>query len=139
MLQWLGSNTLPPQLNRAKCMYEWRTLRAWASFLLCLPLVHFTYIVANDMSAVLDPSPSVWDDEMAVIIESDMKTVLPDNPVVVVGGQEVRLKSGNPEPLVSDAFSDEILTIGATDFALGGNCSVDLRLWSCNFSRRFSV
>ncbi len=72
-------------------MYDWKTLRLLAVILLCLPLAHISYVVARGLYDYLDPSPEVWDIEMASIIERDMGLALPENPVVVIGGQRARL------------------------------------------------
>ena len=80
-------------------MYEWRTLRILAGVLLCLPLVHFTYIVARDMNAYLDPSPGVWDTRMEALIQRDLDRAIPEKPIVVAGGQRVRLWEDLPARL----------------------------------------
>ena len=72
-------------------MYQWKTLRAFAVVLLCLPLVHVTYLIARDVTAYLDPSPAAWASELERIIALDLQTSLPEHPVLVVGGQRVRL------------------------------------------------
>lgn len=70
-----------------------------AGVLLCLPLVHFAYIAARDINAYLDPSPSVWDGEIARYAERDRARMIPENPVLVAGGQRVRLWRDLPDRL----------------------------------------
>ena len=81
-------------------MYEWRTLRITAGILLCLPLVHLAYIVARDLTLYLDPSPEVWNPQMAVLVKTDMRSSLPERPVLVAGGQRVRLWDDLPARLL---------------------------------------
>jgi hypothetical protein len=72
-------------------MFEWRHLRSLAALLLCLPILHVTVLLAASLDRYLDPSPAVWDAALAEIIARDMQSSLPDDPIVVVGGQRVRL------------------------------------------------
>lgn len=81
-------------------MYKWTTLRALAGLMLCLPLVHFVYIVSNGMSTYLNPSPMVWNPEIAAIVERDLSAVVPEKPIVVIGGQRVRLWNELPASLL---------------------------------------
>jgi hypothetical protein len=80
-------------------MYEWRVQRAIAGVLLCLPLVHFAYIAARDINAYLDPSPAVWDGEIARYARQDLASMVPATPVLVTGGQRVRLWRDLPDRL----------------------------------------
>lgn len=80
-----------PHEPGAPLMYQWKTLRALAGFLLLLPVVHLAYLLSQDLNRYLDPSPSVWQQEMASIIAHDQQTRLPENPILVIGGQRVRL------------------------------------------------
>jgi hypothetical protein len=80
-------------------MYEWKTLRMLAGLLLCIPLVHFVYLVSRDITHYLDPSPEVWDKEIAELIDSDLNAALPVDPIVVIGGQRVRLWKDLPARL----------------------------------------
>lgn len=72
-------------------MYEWKTLRTLAVLLLCLPLVHVTYLVTQGINTYLDASPHAWDRALQDIVARDLETPLPERPVLVVGGQRVRL------------------------------------------------
>jgi hypothetical protein len=80
-------------------MYEWSVLRAVAGVLLCLPLLHFALIATRDISAYFDPSPTVWADDISRYNELDLKRELPERPVLVVGGQRVRLWKDLPARL----------------------------------------
>jgi hypothetical protein len=80
-------------------MYEWRTLRILAGLLLCVPIVHFAFMMSRDVNRYLDPSPEVWNDEIEALISSDMDAALPVDPIVVVGGQRVRLWKDLPAQL----------------------------------------
>ncbi|WOJ93176.1 hypothetical protein R0135_15515 [Congregibacter variabilis] len=72
-------------------MYQWNTLRTLAGLLLCIPLIHVALMVSRDISTYLDPSPEVWDGEISALITSDLDAVIPNEPVVVIGGHRVRL------------------------------------------------
>ncbi len=72
-------------------MYEWKALRILAGLLLCLPVVHLTYVVSEDLNRYLDPSPEVWEAEMRDLIRDDMEASIPSDPLLVVGGHRVRL------------------------------------------------
>lgn len=80
-------------------MYQWKTLRTLAVVLLCLPLLHATYLVTRGVTSYLDPSPDAWAGELRKIVESDLRTSLPERPVLVVGGQRVRLWRDLPDRL----------------------------------------
>ncbi|MEO1080017.1 MAG: hypothetical protein AAFY29_10705 [Pseudomonadota bacterium] len=74
-------------------MLSWTTLRTISLVLLCLPLIHVAYLGAEGAARYLDPSPEVWRAAMDDIIEADMGSVLPEAPILVVGGQRVSLWS----------------------------------------------
>jgi lysophospholipase L1-like esterase len=80
-------------------MYSWKTLRILSAILLCVPLLHVSLIASRDLRDYLDPSPDVWDDELAAIIEQDQGTELPEHPILVAGGQRVRLWRDLPAAL----------------------------------------
>ena len=80
-------------------MYSWRVLRTLAGLLLCLPIVHVAVILAAGLDRYLDPSPEAWKQSLEEIIEADMTTSLPEDPVLVVGGQRVRLWKDLPARL----------------------------------------
>jgi hypothetical protein len=70
-----------------------------AALLLCLPLLHATFLASSELAAYMDSSPRVWDDELDAIIALDQKTSLPAAPILVVGGQWVRLWRSLPAAL----------------------------------------
>lgn len=72
-------------------MFEWSTLRSLAVVLLAIPVIHLTFILTSGVSRYLDPSPEAWRSELEQIVESDTRLSLPDSPILVVGGQRVRL------------------------------------------------
>lgn len=84
-------------------MYQWKTLRTIAGLLLCLPVVHFAFLVSRDVSSYLDPSPSVWDKDIADFISSDLNATIPEEPIVVIGGHRVRLWKDLPASLLPRA------------------------------------
>ncbi|MFT4768054.1 MAG: hypothetical protein ACI8RN_001184 [Glaciecola sp.] len=84
-------------------MYQWKTLRILAGLLLCLPLIHFALIVSRDISTYLDPSPEVWDSEIAALIAADLDDAIPQQPIVVIGGHRVRLWKDLPASLLPRA------------------------------------
>lgn len=81
-------------------MYQWKTLRTLAGLLLCIPLIHLALIMSRDISAYLDPSPKVWDGEIAALIASDLDAAIPEEPIVVIGGHRVRLWKDLPVSLL---------------------------------------
>ena len=72
-------------------MYDWKTLRILSGLLLCLPLVHFTWSVSHDLSHYLDPSPETWNKQMKRLVQDDLLASIPEDPILVVGGERVRL------------------------------------------------
>jgi hypothetical protein len=84
-------------------MYEWKTLRTIAVVLIALPLLHLLYAVSKGAANYLEPGPEVWADSLQRIIDSDMQATLPDRPVLVVGGQRVRLWRELPDRLAPRA------------------------------------
>lgn len=82
-------------------MFEWKTLRILSVLLLCLPLVHFAWNVSHDLMHYLDPSPRTWDREMERLTQDDLLLSLPEEPILVVGGQRVRLWHDLPARLQS--------------------------------------
>lgn len=74
-----------------KLMFKWKTLCILAAVLLSVPLVHLSAMVSKDLGRYLNPSPSAWDSEISALIDADLDIALPDRPLLVVGGQRVRL------------------------------------------------
>ena len=80
-------------------MFEWRSIRMFFGILLCLPVLHLAWQVADDFQAYLDPSPETWAEDMNAIVEADETLPLPANPVLVVGGRRVSLWQDLPAML----------------------------------------
>lgn len=72
-------------------MYSWKAIRTVCVVLLLLPIVHLVYLVSRDTLAVLDTSPEAWNDEIEAYVREDSGNHLPQDPIVVVGGQRVKL------------------------------------------------
>mgnify|MGYP006289592615 FL=1 len=62
-----------------------------AVILLLLPLVHLAWLIGADLQRYLEPSPRTWEGALQSIVDVDMRTTLPAHPVLIVGGQRVRL------------------------------------------------
>lgn len=95
-------------------MYSWRTIRTVCVVLLLLPIVHLTYLIAQRTMATLDPSPQAWADEVEAYVRADTHSTLPANPVVVVGGERVRLwhdltRDLAPTPVLLRGIGDAIV------------------------------
>ncbi|WP_236629870.1 GDSL-type esterase/lipase family protein [Pseudohaliea rubra] len=67
--------------------------------LLCLPLLHLGWLLAQEFRAYLDPSPAAWAEDMQAIIRADETLALPEKPVLVVGGRRVVLWNNLPAML----------------------------------------
>ena len=80
-------------------MLSWKSIRIVCIVLLLLPIVHLAYLVSRDAMAILDPSPTVWTDELHAYANNDNVSHLPESPVVVVGGRRVKLWSDLPDML----------------------------------------
>ncbi len=72
-------------------MYSWRMIRTFCVALLCLPLIHLVILMSQDMAALLDSSPTTWQDEMETYVQLDAHSTLPANPVLVTGGRRVAI------------------------------------------------
>ncbi len=81
-------------------MYQWTTLRTVAGLLLCLPIIHFTFLLSRDLTRYFDPSPMVWNKEIAELARSDLDAKIPKDPIVVIGGHRVRLWKNLPASLL---------------------------------------
>jgi hypothetical protein len=95
-------------------MLSWKTLRTLSLVLICLPLIHVTYLGAGYVRAYLEPSPEAWRPAMDQIIEEDMDGTMPSRPVLVVGGHRVRLWDEledrlAPRPTLRRALGDATL------------------------------
>ena len=92
-------------------MFEWRSIRMFFGILLCLPLFHLAWLLADELRAYLDPSPKAWAEEMQAIIREDETLALPENPILVVGGRRVALWQDlpgmlGPHPALLRALGD---------------------------------
>ncbi len=72
-------------------MYSWKAIRTVCVVLLLLPIIHLVYLVSRDTLAVLDTSPEAWNHELEAYAREDSANHLPASPIVVVGGQRVKL------------------------------------------------
>ena len=72
-------------------MHSWKAFRIACTILLLLPVIHLTYLLSRDTMETLDISPDAWSREVNAYIAADAQAQLPEEPVVVVGGQRVRL------------------------------------------------
>jgi len=75
-------------------MYSWNTVRNTCAVLLLLPLVHLAFLVSRETLAALEASPEVWAGEMEAYAQADLEASQPPAPLVVVGGQRVKLWRG---------------------------------------------
>lgn len=72
-------------------MYSWKTIRIACFVLLLLPIVHLTWLVSRDTLETLNSAPDAWAREIALYAATDADAALPPDPIVVVGGQRVKL------------------------------------------------
>ena len=75
-------------------MYSWKNIRTACAILLLVPIVHLAYLMSREALAALDASPEVWSPELDGYIQADRGIELPTAPVVIVGGQRVKLWHG---------------------------------------------
>lgn len=64
--------------------------------MLCIPLVHFAFLLSKDIGSYMNPSPEVWNQDIADLVEDDLNSTLPEDPIVVIGGHRVRLWTDLP-------------------------------------------
>ena len=72
-------------------MFSWKAIRTLCLVLLLIPIVHLVYLASADIVAAMDPSPNVWYPEIEAYGRQDRTGPLPDKPIVVVGGMQVKL------------------------------------------------
>jgi hypothetical protein len=72
-------------------MYSWKAIRIACSLLLLLPIVHLAWLMSRDTMETLNTSPDAWAREVATYAAADTRMQLPQSPIVVVGGQRVKL------------------------------------------------
>jgi len=75
-------------------MYSWNTIRTICAVLLLIPIIHLAYLMSGEMLATLDVSPQAWAAEVEAYTEAAQSTQLPLEPVLVVGGRQVKLWRG---------------------------------------------
>jgi lysophospholipase L1-like esterase len=80
-------------------MFAWKSLRVGVLLLLGLPLLHAGYLLSQEFSNYIDPSPEVWAQELQAIISRDQAASLPEDPLLVTGGLRVRLWHNLPAAL----------------------------------------
>lgn len=95
-------------------MYSWKTIRTACSVLLLLPIVHLTWLVSRDTMETLDNAPDAWAREIDRYAAADAGNVLPDAPIVVVGGRRVKLWRNldnllAPRPVLMRSLGDAIV------------------------------
>lgn len=95
-------------------MYSWKQIRIACSVLLLLPLVHLTYLLSQSTMATLNASPDTWANEIEAYVAADTAAVLPAQPIVVVGGQRVKLwhdleREMAPQPVLMRGLGDAIV------------------------------
>ena len=92
-------------------MYSWNTIRTFCAILLLIPVVHLVYLVSQDVTASLEPSPEAWSEEIAAYAAADQSARLPVKPIVVIGGRQVKLWQGledllSPRPVLMRGLGD---------------------------------
>ncbi|MBP6725062.1 MAG: hypothetical protein KA137_09480 [Halioglobus sp.] len=92
-------------------MYSWSTIRTICAILLLLPLIHLAYLMSREMLATLEVSPQAWAAEVETYAEADQSTRLPVEPVLVIGGRQVKLWRGlddllSPKPVLMRGLGD---------------------------------
>ena len=92
-------------------MYSWNTIRTICAVLLLVPIVHLAYLVSSNILTTLDASPDAWAGEVDAYTQQDQATQLPTDPIVVIGGQRVKLWPDldnllAPQPLLKRGLGD---------------------------------
>jgi hypothetical protein len=95
-------------------MYSWKAIRIACTVLLLLPIVHLTWLISRDTFEALNASPDAWAREVAAYATADAGTQLPASPMVVVGGQRVKLWPDlqdqlAPRPVLMRGLGDAIV------------------------------
>lgn len=95
-------------------MFSWKRVRLVCLVLLLLPVAHLTYLVTSSTMASLDQSPDTWEREIEAYAAADAGAILPASPIVVVGGQGVRLwedleETLAPRPVLMRGLGDAII------------------------------
>ncbi len=92
-------------------MHSWSTIRTVCAILLLLPLIHLAYLMSREMLATLEVSPQAWAAEVEAYAEADQSIELPVDPVLVIGGRQVKLWRGledllSPRPVLMRGLGD---------------------------------
>lgn len=92
-------------------MYSWNTIRTICAVLLLIPIVHLAFLVSREVLASLDASPEAWADEVGAYVATAQATELPIDPIVVLGGRQVKLWRGledllSPRPVLMHGLGD---------------------------------
>ena len=92
-------------------MYSWNNIRTVCAVLLLIPIVHLAYLISQEVLASLEPSPTAWADEVNAYSRLDQSTQLPVDPIVVIGGRQVKLWRGledllAPQPVLMRGLGD---------------------------------
>jgi hypothetical protein len=95
-------------------MYSWNTIRIVCSVMLLLPIVHLAWLMSRDTMETLNASPDAWAREVASYAAADAGMQLPASPLVVVGGQRVKLWPDledqlAPRPVLMRGLGDAIV------------------------------
>lgn len=95
-------------------MYSWRTIRIVCFVLLLLPVLHLAHLISARTLATLNPSAEAWAAEMDAYVERDTQSALPAKPIVVVGGERVKLwhdlqRDLAPRPVLMRGLGDAIV------------------------------
>ncbi len=75
-------------------MYSWKAIRSISAILLLIPILHLALLVSRETLSALDTSPEVWASEVDAYAEVDKLNDIPPEPVVIVGGRQVKLWRG---------------------------------------------
>jgi len=95
-------------------MYSWSTIRTICAILLLIPLIHLAYLMSRELLATLEVSPTAWAAEVEAYAEADRSSKLPVEPVLVIGGRQVKLWAGledllSPRPVLMRGLGDAIV------------------------------
>lgn len=95
-------------------MYSWKNIRIACFVLLLLPIIHLAYLLAQGTMETLNVSPQTWAREIDAYVAADTSRPLPHKPIVVVGGQRVKLWHGlerelAPKPVLMRGLGDAII------------------------------
>lgn len=95
-------------------MYSWKNIRIACFVLLFLPVIHLAYLLSQSTMETLNASPQTWAREIDAYVAADTSRPLPHKPIVVVGGQRVKLwedleRELAPRPVLMRGLGDAIV------------------------------